>query len=180
MTLSDLAALGSFVSGVAVTITLVFLLVQTRQSNRNQRAMMQQGRAAQQVDLLLRCASEDMSAVRLRFLAGDLSMNEREIDTALYTYLAIWRSFEDSFLQHKLGTIGSESFLTDTAIVRFLFTYPSQRATWRLIRARYASDFRDHVNAIMNETKTTQPVLEADLWRQLVKEELAAAGNSAS
>ena len=175
MTLSDLASLGSFVSAVAVSITLVFLLIQTRQSNRNQRAMMQQGRAAQQVDLLLRCANEDMSAVRLRFLAGDLTMNDEEVDTALYTYLAIWRSFEDSFLQHKLGTIGQESFETDAAIIRFLFTYPSQRATWRLVRPRYASEFRDYANGIMNETKATQPVPEADLWRQLVKQELAVA-----
>ena len=44
MSLSDLAALGSFISGVAVVVTLVFLLVQMRQTNRNQKSLMQQGR----------------------------------------------------------------------------------------------------------------------------------------
>ena len=33
MTLSDLAAIGSFVSGIAVVITLIFLLLQMRQNN---------------------------------------------------------------------------------------------------------------------------------------------------
>jgi flagellar biosynthesis/type III secretory pathway M-ring protein FliF/YscJ len=52
MSLSDLAALGSFISGVAVLASLVFLFFQmrqmteqVRQSERNQRALMQQGRS---------------------------------------------------------------------------------------------------------------------------------------
>lgn len=110
MSLSDLAALGSFVSGIAVIVTLGFLVAQMRQTNRNQRALMQQGRAAQQVDLLLRCADEKLSAVRLKSTAGDLTMTDQEIDTAMYVWLAIWRSLEDGFLQHARGTLDEESF----------------------------------------------------------------------
>jgi len=47
MSLSDLASIGSFVSGVAVVVTLALLLIQTRQANRNQKALMQQGRSAE-------------------------------------------------------------------------------------------------------------------------------------
>ena len=50
MTLADLAALGSFVSGFAVLVSLVFLYFQLRQLNaqvlqgeRNQRALLNQG-----------------------------------------------------------------------------------------------------------------------------------------
>ncbi len=57
MTLSDLASLGSFVSGAAVLISLVFLYFQIRQVNaqvrqaeRNQRALLQQGRAGRAAD----------------------------------------------------------------------------------------------------------------------------------
>jgi hypothetical protein len=174
MTLSDLAALGSFVSGAAVTVTLVFLLIQTRQTNRNQRAMMQQGRSAQQVELLLRCADEKLSAARLKSVACDPAMTEQEIDTANYVWLAIWRSLEDGFLQYKGGTLGRESFQSDTAILRFLFTYPSLRATWRLVRERYAPSFRDFADGIMRETRSAQPPPEAKIWRKFVEEELAA------
>lgn len=175
MTLSDLASAGSFVSGVAVLVTLVLLLVQLRQTNRNQRALMQQGRAAQQVDLLLRCADEKLSAVRLKSAAGDLTMTEQEIDMALYVWLAIWRSLEDGFLQYKSGTLGLQSFQSDTSILRFLFTYPSLRATWRLVRDRYAPQFREYVDGLMSETNAAQPPLDADLWRALVREEQAMA-----
>jgi hypothetical protein len=66
MSLSDLASLGSFASGLAVTVTLIFLVIQTRQANRNQRALMQQGRAASQVDLLLRYSESYFGRVSLR------------------------------------------------------------------------------------------------------------------
>jgi len=53
MSHSDLAALGSFTSGIAVVATLVFLL-QIRQTVRNQRSLMQQGRTARIVDATYR------------------------------------------------------------------------------------------------------------------------------
>ena len=49
MSLSDLASLGSFVSGLAVMISLIYLAVQIRQAERNQKAMIQQGRTARMV-----------------------------------------------------------------------------------------------------------------------------------
>ena len=43
MNLSDVASIGSFVSGVAVLVSLVYLSLQVRQTERNQRALMNQG-----------------------------------------------------------------------------------------------------------------------------------------
>jgi hypothetical protein len=45
MTFSDPASVGSFVSALAVLISLIYLALQVRQAERNQRALMQQGRA---------------------------------------------------------------------------------------------------------------------------------------
>ena len=59
MSLSDLASLGSFVSGVAVLASLVFLFFQmwqmteqVNQTEKNQRAIIHQGRIAQSSDRL--------------------------------------------------------------------------------------------------------------------------------
>ena len=46
MSLSDLSALGSFVSGIAVLASLIYLILQVRQAERYQKASVQQGRAA--------------------------------------------------------------------------------------------------------------------------------------
>ena len=46
MTLSDLAAIGSLVSGLAVLVSLVYVSIQIRQTERNQRALINQGAMA--------------------------------------------------------------------------------------------------------------------------------------
>ncbi|HEX3432128.1 MAG TPA: hypothetical protein VHT03_14710 [Rhizomicrobium sp.] len=43
MSLSDLASLGSFVSAFAVLASLVYLALQVRQAEKNQRAILNQG-----------------------------------------------------------------------------------------------------------------------------------------
>jgi hypothetical protein len=50
MSLADLASLAS---SLAVVVSLVFLGLQIRQSNRNQRSLMQQGRSARNVAIVL-------------------------------------------------------------------------------------------------------------------------------
>jgi hypothetical protein len=45
MILTDLTSLASLVSSVAVLVSLLFIGLQLRQSNRNQRSLMQQGRS---------------------------------------------------------------------------------------------------------------------------------------
>src|SRR5690348_18217117 len=78
MTLSDLASLGSFISGFAVLVSLIFLYFQLRQiseqvnqTERNQRALMQQGRANRVTDTTLRLAETEMSSVWCRARRGD-------------------------------------------------------------------------------------------------------------
>ena len=44
MSLSDLAAIGSLISGVAVLISLIYLARQMRQNTKHTRALIQQGR----------------------------------------------------------------------------------------------------------------------------------------
>ena len=63
MSLGDLASLASLVSSVAVLVSLLFLGFQMRQSNRNQRSLMQQGRSDRNVDLLSRLTDPKLSEI---------------------------------------------------------------------------------------------------------------------
>ena len=53
MSLSDLASIGSFVSDVAVVVSLIYLSVQVRHADRNQQAAIRQGRSTRTVDLFM-------------------------------------------------------------------------------------------------------------------------------
>jgi hypothetical protein len=54
MSLSDLASLGSFVSGFAVLISLIYLSLQVRQTKRNQQIAIRHSRASRIVELSAR------------------------------------------------------------------------------------------------------------------------------
>ena len=56
MSLSNLASLGSFVSGFAVLISLIYLALQVRQSERNQQIAIRHSRASRIVELQLALA----------------------------------------------------------------------------------------------------------------------------
>src|SRR5271156_1860686 len=87
MTLSDLASLGSFVSGVAVLVSLIFLFFQmrqmteqVRQAERNQRALMQQGRADRvSANCLAIAVNSDLARVFARGRAADEPLSEEDM-----------------------------------------------------------------------------------------------------
>src|SRR5689334_6518225 len=66
MTLSDLAAVGSLVSGVAVLVSLVYLALQVRQSERNQRAVLNQGYITRVTEYLRWYAESPLNELRAR------------------------------------------------------------------------------------------------------------------
>jgi hypothetical protein len=134
MTLSDLAAIGSFVSGVAVLISLVFLYYQLRQvsaqvgqSERSQRALVQQGRVARSSDQLFRLAAPDLTSAYLKGTAGDASTSEEEYFRFFLVLTAVARSAEDVFFQHELGLLDAASLANQLSSVRAVFTAPEEK-----------------------------------------------------
>ena len=85
MILTNLAAIGSFISGVAVVVTLIFLLLQMRQANLNQRALMQQGRVARTNETMLRLTEPHMLEIIMRGGAGDLTMSPGDVALPIKT-----------------------------------------------------------------------------------------------
>ncbi len=62
MTLSDIASIGSLISGVAVLVSLAYLALQVRQTERNQRASIHQGASERSANLVLALSSPDHAA----------------------------------------------------------------------------------------------------------------------
>ena len=54
MSLSDLASIGSLVSGIAVLVSLIYLAQQTWQNAKHTRALIHQARSQQSIDILER------------------------------------------------------------------------------------------------------------------------------
>jgi hypothetical protein len=62
MTLTEIASIATAISGFAVTISLIYVAIQTRQNVRHTRALIHQGTAARTTALLLGSMNADAAA----------------------------------------------------------------------------------------------------------------------
>ena len=131
MSLSDLAALGSFISGVAVVFSFIFLALQMRQSNSNQRSLMQQGRSARNITTILQQTEPTMSETIVRAFQADLTMPREQVRAFTGYAAAVFWSAEDSFLQFRKGMLDAESWSTEDATLRAFMALPAYRVAWQ-------------------------------------------------
>jgi hypothetical protein len=176
MTLSDLAAIGSLVSGIAVVVTLIFLLFQMRQTNRNQRSLMQQGRTARITDIFLRQTDLGLSATVTRAMLVDMTLDRAEAHTVNVLGAALFWSFGDSFLQHKSGLLDEESWKQELSSLRTQLALPHMRVVWKLHRSHLTGAYRAFVDALIQEIKPRKGFDEYEVWKSMMAKELADAG----
>jgi hypothetical protein len=149
MSLSDLASLGSFVSGIAVLISFVFLALQLRQANANQRALIQSGRAARVVETISHSTEPQLPNVMLRGMKGDPEMSPEDVYTFLQHTYATFLNFEDTYLQFRYGTIHAAAWEVGIERLQILMASPGWRAAWKKRRAMLNRDFAREVDEIV-------------------------------
>ena len=178
MSLSDLAALGSFISGVAVLISFVFLAFQMRQNAHNQRATVHNERTALTQDLTLALAGDkETSEIWHRGNAADPSLDITDTNRYYMIMLSIFWAYEEHFYQHRDGMIDESRWATTIRRLRSMSVAPGCRAAWRVASVRmFESDFADWVNKIMDETPAVSgSAVLANAWKEATRLELAAA-----
>jgi len=175
MSLSDLAAVGSFVSGLAVVITLVVLVIQTRQSIKNQRSLIAQGMFARASELVLKFAEPHMSDIAVRVDLCDPSLSSAELQAITRVWHAFFANMADSYQQHETGTLDETNWKAAETGLRQMATVPSVRVTWKFIRMLVDEHFRDLVDGIMRDVKVVSPPADyAQIWTATMTEELAS------
>jgi len=160
---------------VAVVATLAFLLLQMQQANRNQRALLQQGRSARVTELILKRTEPEWSRALTRGLQADLAIEDWQVEGINAFFAALFWSIEDSFLQYRAGLLLPTSWETDAATLRGFFAVPACRVAWTMNRDLMSGDYRDHVDGLMREIKPQAPSDILATWRMLMSQELAAA-----
>lgn len=103
MSLTELAAIGNFVSGMAVFVSFVFLALQLRQANRNQRSLMQHGRSARTRDVFMRYTDPGVTSLVLRAFEADPTLSDAEYFAFYSLAGAVFVTYEDSFRQFRAG-----------------------------------------------------------------------------
>jgi hypothetical protein len=180
MTLSDLASLGSFVSGLAVLVSLVFLYFQVRQAEKNQQTSIRQARINRICDTLLAMVNEPsfFDAIMLgNFGSEDIS--EIQLRKFLVHVRVYFLQSEDSYHQYRAGLLDETAFKTFKAGFRTTMSTPGYRVAWRTVRDWFGSGFVRFVDELLLEVPiSTLPMIPLSQWKADVAAEKAtvAAG----
>ena len=151
MSLSDLASIGSFISGAAVLVSLVYLSLQIRQNTKHSQALIQQGRAGRIVDTALRFAELRASDGLDKCFNGDADVSAKDLARFLYICRAAFVSAEDSFFQNREGLLGGLAFESYEAGLKIGLGSPGVGAGWKMTRAMYEPEFRDYLDRTLGD-----------------------------
>jgi hypothetical protein len=179
MTLSDLASIGSLVSGIAVLVSLVYLAIQVRQAEKNQRAALNQGYITRVADYLRWYADSPINELRARVIAGDTAFTAEELLRLQLAFRVTLLSAQDAYLQHKAGLLDEMTLDNSMRNVRNgWLNQPVYRALWQQQAPNVAPEFADVIETVLRETPVTKPTdivsrFQADLAK------IATGGNSA-
>jgi hypothetical protein len=166
MTLSDLASIGSFVSGLAVLISLIYLALQVRQAERNQRAIVQQARISRSSDQLMGLADPVLTRAWLQGLKGAADLSEEETFRFVIVSTAMLRNVEDVYFQHDLGLLDETSLENQLGPLRGFLRTRGGTALWRAVRSNYDQGFASRVDRLVPaETDAGQYGVIAS-WKQ--------------
>jgi hypothetical protein len=166
MSLSDLASLGSFVSGVAVLISLIYLALQVRQTERNQQISIRHSRVSRTVELHLALADPAMADAWLHGSGSAQKLTQTELSQFIHLCRAHFFHFEDSFYQREEGLLNDAAFETVVAGVRLLARSPGWRAAWRLARPNFGGRFLEFMDGLIARSAVEPPVdLSLEAWK---------------
>jgi hypothetical protein len=172
MTLSDIASIGGIVSSGAVALSLFYVATQVRQAERNQRGLMQQGRADRVSGMLLHLAQPGAGSIWVKGLHQPQTLSASELEYFLLACRAAFISAEDSFLQHAAGLLDEAVFRSFSAGLTSQFaSTPSLRASWRLLSGGFGAEFTAFMNAALDETASQEPLDRLPQWQAVLQAE---------
>jgi len=157
MSLSDLAALGSFVSSFAVVVSLIYLALQVRQAERNQRAVLNQGYMNRVADNLRWLAESPIIELRNRVRSGDNEFTAEELLRLQTALRLVITSAQDAYLQHESGLIDTMTLDNAMQGLRIWLSQPVYRALWLEGASRIAPQFRTVIEAMVLKVPLTGP-----------------------
>ena len=149
MTLSDLASIGSLVSGLAVLASLIFVAAQLRQNTQAVRAAASQAHAANFQQLLSPMITEGDVARLWR--TGFDRLNTLTDDERVRFFLilsGIFRFYEAARLQWRHGQLDEGHWHQVEFQLRDVIRYPGVQTYWKMRRHWHSREFSDWLDGL--------------------------------
>jgi hypothetical protein len=179
MNLADLASIGSFINGVAVLISLIYLALQTRQNVRHTLALIEQGRSSQVSDRTNCLAlNPEIAEIYLNAARGGQALTDLQIFRLISFQFGLFINFEDQFYQHERRLLDEDAFKSMLAGLKVQARNIGARTTWKVLRGNWEGlRFQKFVDDVMaSEAQITGgPQIAVAAWRTFASAEGARA-----
>jgi hypothetical protein len=162
MTLSDLASLGSFVSGVAVVISLISLTIQMRQSTLV--TMRAESNASQEQVSQWRLTIANSAELASIWLRGQRDEDLTEIEEMRYSFLLfdLALAIVQTWDRINKGMVAAETWQRTAPILAGILVTRRGSAWWKRSRLRFPADYAAAVDAAIRDHQTNGGLVTAD------------------
>lgn len=134
MSLTDFAAISTAVSGIAVTVSLIYLAIQTHQNTKHTKALLQQGQANRVVTTLIGMADTDITTAWVFGNGGPQTPEAvKQAQFAMFCNALVY-DMADFHNQYIDGLVRGEQFGHACVGYRSLLQQPGMRAYWEAWR----------------------------------------------
>ena len=175
MTLSDFASIGSLISGLAVLMSLVYLSLQFRQTERNQQASIRQGRINRAVELMIAKMEPSVAEAIGKGIGGEQNLTSQQLALFVSYADAYFLHAEDTYYQHEAGLLNEAAFTTFVAYQRYAFTQCGMRVQWKRQRVYYAGAYVAFMDGLLAESPISHVNDALAEWHTDVSAERATA-----
>ena len=155
LSLSDLASIGSFVSGIAVVVSLIYLALQVRHAHKAQRALMHQARTERVINAALTSMQTEIADTVTKIVNND-ELSPREMLQSYYYMRIQVAVVEDALWQHDAGFLDQESLDTAVLNLQRVMLFPAVRAAWSMQRPQLAPVVRDRIDKLVAGSLTAE------------------------
>lgn len=181
MSLSDLASLGSFVSGLAVLASLGFLYFQMRQmteqvkqAEKNQQAVIRQGRANALIELNLALFNST-----LNFDARGQTQDLEQLMRFMSFQRALFQHLQENYDQYRAGLLNAADYDAFVRSTLYALPVPGIRVSWRMLKPMFKDDFCSFMDDLIAKTPVTIAGRDelVERWNADIRAELSGAKN---
>jgi len=150
MSIQDWGAVGEIIGGIAIIVSLIYVAVQVRHSNKSSRSTAMQSFASQYASVMLASSYPHISGLHVKGMHGldQLDLNERVMYMAWL--VTVYRSWESFFFQYVEGTM--EKALFDALMRQALDLHATKGATdfWELRKHQFTPAFVSYLERTFN------------------------------
>ncbi len=157
MTLSDIASIGSFISSIAVCGSLIYLALQVRQSDRNQRSQMVQGISGRGANIVMFLAQPHISVLLGRMTQGETDFSQAEMMQLNLVLRLVLGDVGEVYFQHKAGLTDELAFDGATSRARIFLGFALMRVLWRGMRPTFPAEMARVVDGLIDGLPLTAP-----------------------